>query len=122
MPTETQKRKQTLSVLDRLRAEGMPNTRYSDKWTGEELPPEEQERQENFEEQTQSREEQRLLNRANMNPVSAAAYGASSGGMRPGPTGMSSEGMVPLSPEEFERRRKFTRPASSKRKSPASSR
>ena len=130
MSTETQKRKQTLSILDKLRTDGMPGgqSRYTNEWTGEELPPEEEGDQQDFDAQQKARREQELLNRADMSEPTAAAYGAVGTGMRPGPTGMTPAGaagpagtgpagMTPYSPEEFERRRGF-----SERPMPASKR
>lgn len=109
MPTESQKRKQTLSILDQLRASGAPgSSRYEEPFSGTPMPESEEEAQDEFEKQKRARLEQQGLNKAEMLPATEAAYGAMTEGVAPGPTGMSPEGMVPYSPEEFERRRQFS--------------
>ncbi len=125
MPTE-QERKQTLSVLERMRAEGMPPAaraaqsgqpaQYQNEWTGEQLPQDEEERQRQFDADKARRTEQSQVNTM---PEGAykQVYGALqgvTGGVQPGPTGMSpigtpNPGMTPYSPAENERRSGFIR-------------
>lgn len=118
MATETAKRKQTLSVLDRLKSEGMPKAaKYSNTWSGEELPAGEEGAQDNFEADKARRVEQSMTNsmpEGAYKDVYGAVQGAL-GGVQPGATGLGaptsdlgSQGMTPYSPEEFERRNSFT--------------
>lgn len=118
MATETAKRKQTLGVLDQLRSSGAPasaraNAQYRNEWSGEELPPGEEGAQDDFAAQKAARTEQSQVNTM---PEGATkqVYDAMAD-VGSGPTGMSpltapagSEGMVPYSPEEFERRNSFS--------------
>lgn len=121
MATETAKRKQTMGVLDQLRAEGMPakvraKAQYKNEWTGEELPPEEEGAQGEFDADRARRVEQSMVNTMPEGPYKEV-YGAVqgvTGGVQPGATGMGAltaaegaQGMTPYSPEEFERRSSF---------------
>lgn len=115
MSTESAKRKQTLGILDKLRSEGMPQAaRYRNEWSGEELPPEEEGTQDEFEADKARRVEQSLANElpdGAYKDVYSAVQGVT-GGVQPGATGMSqltdeAPGMTPYSPEEFERRSSF---------------
>jgi len=109
MMSDTEKRKQTRRVLDKMRARGVPPRRV-DEWTGEEMPQEEAESQLDFEEQEGSRVAQGVMNR--LSPMQASAIELSEGPRR-GPTGVGNTenpGMVPYSPEEYKRRKKFTPP------------
>lgn len=132
--TEMAKRRATMSILEKLRAEGTPGKRtgpmsskYSDKFTDEALPLSEEAQQDEFEKQKGARTEQSLVNEAPAG-VTSAVYNATAD-VAAGPTGMSptgtpssSAGMVPYSPEEFERRSQFSRmemPAKRKKKQSA---
>lgn len=115
MATETQKRRDTMSVLDKLRAEGKPvSSKYRNEFTGEGMPLEEEAAQDEFQRQKGARVEQSMVNTMPEGALSTA-YDATAEVGR-GPTGMSpltapagTEGMVPYSPEEFERRSSFSK-------------
>lgn len=121
MPTETAKRRETLSILEKLRAEGTPkrptqgpmSSKYRDAFSEEGLPLSEEESQDEFEKQKGARTEQSMVNGAPAG-VTSAVYNATAD-VAAGPTGMSptgtpseAAGMVPYSPAEFERRSQFS--------------
>lgn len=132
MSTETQKRRDTMSVLEKLRAEGTPkrgapgstggmSSKYRNEFTEEGLPLDEEQSQDEFEKQRAARTEQSLANEIPAGPT-ATAYNALAD-VGQGPTGMSNAtaenpGMVPYSPEEYDRRSSFSKleMPSSKRK------
>lgn len=112
MSTETAKRKQTLSVLDQLKKEGMPaSAKYRNEWSGEELPPGEEGAQADFDAQKGARTEQSMVNTMPDGTYkdvynTVADVGAGPTGMSP--LGAENPGMTPYSPEEFERRSSFS--------------
>lgn len=108
MATESAKRRQTLSILDQMRTGSMPRSaKYRNEWSGEELPEDEELTQDEFQKQRAVRTEQSLVNEM-PEGVTKNMMGVV-GDVEAGPTGMSdpgaaNPGMVPYSPEEFERR------------------
>lgn len=111
MATETQKRKQTLEILDKLRMPG--SSRARNEFTGEELPMSEEEAQADFDEQREARVTQSLANKGQtgglVDSLVEEDLGVSPGSTGLSPAGSATAGMVPYSPEEFERRSSFSR-------------
>lgn len=120
MPTETQKRQDTMSILTKLRPpKKRMSSRYEGKFSEEPMPEDEEEVQDEFENQKGARVEQSLVNEM-PEGVTKDMMGVV-GDVGAGPTGMSklgaaNPGMVPYSPEEYERRSSFSKMEMPRRK------